>query len=82
MDSEFPFWYLQTLLAIVLYWLIKLFLHITICKSLYQPKYTELFCRLESPFYYSIFIFDLSDFLCLFLFLYVAYKYRMIERAF
>jgi len=30
------------------------------------------FCRLESPFYHSIFIFYLSDLLCLFLFFYAA----------
>jgi uncharacterized membrane protein len=39
-----------------------------------HPSYqARLFCRLESPFYdHSIFIFYLSDFLCLFLFFYAG----------
>ena len=39
-----------------------------------HPSYqAKLFCHLESPFYHSIFIFYLSDFLCLFLFFYAVF---------
>ena len=34
----------------------------------YETSVDRIICRLESPSYHSIFIFYLSDFLCLFLF--------------